>query len=144
MLSFGDGRRLSFWKGKWCGEATLRASFLSLFVLVISKEATLANVWDASRMAMWVEPPFHLILQMTGNWKIQRTSFLHSKARGVFLGKEGSMFLKEGKGGCLSVKSLYEILDYMCTVLSHTASLGTLVFLQMCGFLLGKLPRVKF
>ena len=39
VLFVGDGRRLNFWKDKWCGEVALRVSFPSLFALAVNKEA---------------------------------------------------------------------------------------------------------
>ena len=34
-----NGRRVRFWKDKWCGDDALCVSFSSLFALAVSKEA---------------------------------------------------------------------------------------------------------
>ena len=34
VFSMGDGRRVRFWKDRWCGDDTLSLSFPSLFALV--------------------------------------------------------------------------------------------------------------
>ena len=39
MYSMDNGRRVRFWKDKWCGDDALCVSFLSLFALAVSKEA---------------------------------------------------------------------------------------------------------
>ena len=46
-FSVGDGRRVRFWKGKWCGNNTLHDSFPSLFDLAVSKDAWVADCWDS-------------------------------------------------------------------------------------------------
>ena len=43
----GDGRRVRFWKDRWCGDEALSISFPSLYALSTSKEAWVAEVWDA-------------------------------------------------------------------------------------------------
>ena len=43
----GDGRRVRFWKVKWCGNNTLHDSFPSLFDLAVSKDAWVADCWDS-------------------------------------------------------------------------------------------------
>ena len=44
----GNGQRVGFWKDKWCGAAPLCVSFLALFVIAMSKEALVEDVWTAS------------------------------------------------------------------------------------------------
>ena len=48
VFSTGDGRRVSFWKYRWCGEMALCTSFPSLVALAADKEAetTVVNVWE--------------------------------------------------------------------------------------------------
>ena len=41
----GDGRKVSFWKDKWCRTTPLCESFPSLFALTTSKEAWVNEVW---------------------------------------------------------------------------------------------------
>ncbi|WJZ83279.1 hypothetical protein VitviT2T_002974 [Vitis vinifera] len=45
-FSVGNGRRLSFWRDRWCGNAPLCESFPSLYALSTEKEAWVADVWD--------------------------------------------------------------------------------------------------
>ncbi|RVX03344.1 hypothetical protein CK203_019918 [Vitis vinifera] len=45
-FSVGNGRRVSFWRDRWCGDAPLCESFPSLYALSIEKEAWVADVWD--------------------------------------------------------------------------------------------------
>ncbi|RVX22609.1 putative ribonuclease H protein [Vitis vinifera] len=40
----GNGRRVRFWKDRWCGDEALSISFPSLYALVTSKEAWVAEV----------------------------------------------------------------------------------------------------
>ena len=48
VFSIGDGRRVRFWEDGWCGDEALSHSFPSLYALVTSKEAWVAEVWDAT------------------------------------------------------------------------------------------------
>ncbi|RVW89825.1 hypothetical protein CK203_034486 [Vitis vinifera] len=45
-FSVGNGRRVSFWRDRWCGDAPLCDSFPSIYALSIEKEAWVADVWD--------------------------------------------------------------------------------------------------
>ena len=47
VFSMGDGRRVRFWKDRWCGDDTLSISFLSLFLLAVFKEEWVVEVWVA-------------------------------------------------------------------------------------------------
>ena len=42
----GCGRRVSFWKNKWCGDMPLCESFPSLFAISLVKEDWVSNVWN--------------------------------------------------------------------------------------------------
>ena len=42
----GCGRRVSFWKNKWCGDMPLYESFPSLFAISLVKEDWVSNVWN--------------------------------------------------------------------------------------------------
>ena len=48
VFSMENGRRVRFWKDKWCGNEALCDSFPSLYALAISKEACEAEAWDSS------------------------------------------------------------------------------------------------
>ena len=39
LFLVGNGRRVRFWRDKWCGDSPLCVSFPSLFVLSVDKEA---------------------------------------------------------------------------------------------------------
>ena len=41
-----NGRRVSFWRDRWCGDSPLCMSFPSLFALTVEKEAWVADIWD--------------------------------------------------------------------------------------------------
>ncbi|RVW43414.1 putative ribonuclease H protein [Vitis vinifera] len=49
-FSVGNGRRVSFWRDRWCGDAPLCDSFPSIYALSIEKEAWVADVWDPLRV----------------------------------------------------------------------------------------------
>ena len=40
----GNGRRVRFWRDKWCGDSPLCVSFPSLFVLTVDKEAWVVDI----------------------------------------------------------------------------------------------------
>ena len=42
----GNGRRVSFWRDRWCGDSPLCMSFPSLFALIVEKEAWVTDIWD--------------------------------------------------------------------------------------------------
>ena len=44
MFSVGNGRRVRFWKDKWCGDEALCVSFSSLYGLAVSKVVWVAEV----------------------------------------------------------------------------------------------------
>ena len=48
VFSVGDGRRVRFWKVKWCGDDALCVSFPSLYALAALEEAWVVKVWDIS------------------------------------------------------------------------------------------------
>ena len=51
MVAFkvGDGRRVRFWKDRWCREDSLDVAFPRLYNLASSKDAWVAQLWDQSR-----------------------------------------------------------------------------------------------
>ncbi|RVW73709.1 hypothetical protein CK203_054991 [Vitis vinifera] len=44
----GEGKRVKFWKDRWCGSESSCNSFPSLYALASSKKAWVANMWDQS------------------------------------------------------------------------------------------------
>ena len=67
VLSFGDGRRVSFWKDAWCREEALCSVYPSLFNLALHKEATVADMWDCGRGERVLGPNLPKISQRLGD-----------------------------------------------------------------------------
>ena len=42
----GNGRRVRFWRDRWCGDSPLSVSFPTLFALALHKEAWVVDIWD--------------------------------------------------------------------------------------------------
>ena len=42
----GNGRRVRFWRDRWCEDSPLCVSFPSLFALTDDKDAWVADIWD--------------------------------------------------------------------------------------------------
>ena len=49
-LSFavGSGRRVPFWRDKWCGKEPLSVAFPSSYIIAAYKDAFITNVWSLS------------------------------------------------------------------------------------------------
>ena len=45
----GNGQYVRFWNDKWCGDEPLSVAFPTLFGIAISKDAWVADMWDADR-----------------------------------------------------------------------------------------------
>ena len=54
VYSVGNGRRVRFWKDRWCGDNPLCISFPSLFTISLAKEAWVEHVRSHSGGGMWV------------------------------------------------------------------------------------------
>ena len=52
-FSVGNGRRVRFWRDRWCGDSPLCEFFPSLFALPIEKEAWVAEAWDPLAEGGW-------------------------------------------------------------------------------------------
>ena len=64
----GNGRRVKFWKDKWCGDEPLNISLTSLFALAGSKEAWVVASWFHSNgRGVW-NPRFFKLLS---DWEIE-------------------------------------------------------------------------
>ena len=46
VFKVGNGRKVRFWRDRWCGDSPLCMSFPSLFALPVEKEAWVADIWD--------------------------------------------------------------------------------------------------
>ncbi|RVW35300.1 putative ribonuclease H protein [Vitis vinifera] len=104
----GNGRRVRFWRDKWCGDSPLCSSFPSLFALTNDKEESVANVWDSLAEGGgggW-NPCF---VRAFNDWEVEEaSSFMerlhHSR---VIEDVEDRVSWTETKSGKFSVKSLY-------------------------------------
>ena len=70
----GGGRRVRFWKDKWCRNDTLCDSFPSLYPLADSKDAWVVDCWDSLGKRRG-GIPVSLDLSIIGRWKWWRGSF---------------------------------------------------------------------
>ncbi|RVW62551.1 putative ribonuclease H protein [Vitis vinifera] len=59
----GNGRRVRFWRDKWCGDSPLCSSFPSLFALTNDKEESVANVWDSLAEGGWGDGILALVIE---------------------------------------------------------------------------------
>ncbi|RVW89785.1 putative ribonuclease H protein [Vitis vinifera] len=82
----GNGRRMRFWKDKWCGDEPLYESFPSLFAISQAKDAWVSEVWNPDGVGDGWTP------------LVQREN-------------EDKMVWTTSKSGVFSVKSLYSILE---------------------------------
>ena len=53
LFIVGNGRRVRFWRDRWCGDFPLCVSFPSLFALSVDKEAWVADIWDPLAEEGW-------------------------------------------------------------------------------------------
>ncbi|RVW44252.1 putative ribonuclease H protein [Vitis vinifera] len=67
VFSMGNGRRVRFWKDKWCGVEALCDSYLSLYALAASKETWIVEVQD-STVERGVGIFVSLGISMIGRW----------------------------------------------------------------------------
>ena len=67
LFIVGNGRRVRFWKDRWCRDSPLCVSFPSLFALSVDKEAWVADIWDPLAEGGWgVGTPVFQELSMIG------------------------------------------------------------------------------
>ena len=45
-FTIGFRNRVKFWKDKWCGDSSLRESFLELYSIAFSKDAWVSDLWE--------------------------------------------------------------------------------------------------
>ncbi|WJZ80362.1 hypothetical protein VitviT2T_000290 [Vitis vinifera] len=104
----GNGRRVRFWRDKWCGDSPLCSSFPSLFALTVDKEESVADVWDSLAEGGWGgwNPCF---LRAFNDWEVEEaSSFMEQLHRSrVIEVVEDKVSWTETKSGNFSVKSLY-------------------------------------
>ncbi|WKA06987.1 hypothetical protein VitviT2T_024859 [Vitis vinifera] len=104
----GNGRRVRFWRDKWCGDSPLCSSFPSLFALTDDREESVANVWDSLAEGGWGgwNPCF---VRAFNDWEVEEaSSFMERLHRcRVIEDVEDRVSWTETKSGKFSVKSLY-------------------------------------
>ncbi|RVW24851.1 hypothetical protein CK203_105114 [Vitis vinifera] len=72
----GDGKKVRFWKDKWCGTTPLCEDFPSLFALATSKEAWVNEVWTVAGKGGEVGFLVSINLSMIGSWKKWKGCFV--------------------------------------------------------------------
>ena len=131
-FSVGNGRRVRFWRDRWCGDAPLCESFPSLFALSIEKEAWVADVWDPLMQGGW-NPCFSRALN---DWEVEEAElflgYLHGKR--VLGDIDDTVVWTETKSGIFSAKSLYLALEADCPT-SFPSSCIWMVWVQ---------PKINF
>ena len=110
-LSFlmGNGRRMNFWKDKWCGATLLCVSFTSLFALAISKVMWVNNIWNSNCRGE-LEPSFS---KPFNHWEVDyvESFLLRLHRQRVHRDEEDKMLWIETKSGKFIVRSLHNALE---------------------------------
>ncbi|RVW20629.1 4-hydroxy-tetrahydrodipicolinate reductase 2, chloroplastic [Vitis vinifera] len=110
-----NGRRVRFWRDRWCGDSPLCVSFPSLFALSIDKGAWVADIWDPLAEGGWGgwNPYFSRVFN---DWEVEEVERLlerlHEKR--VYGDVDDMVLWTEAKSGKFSVKSLYLALEAGC------------------------------
>ncbi|RVW80668.1 Transposon TX1 uncharacterized 149 kDa protein [Vitis vinifera] len=106
----GNGRRVRFWKDKWCGDEPLYESFPSLFAISQAKDAWVSDVWNPDGVGDGWTPLFSRALN---DWEIEMMEqfMLKIQAFRVQRENEDKMVWTTSKSGVFSVKSLYSFLE---------------------------------
>ena len=64
----GCGRRVRFWKDKWCGDEPLCESFPSLFAISLAKDVWVSDVWSPDGVGDCWTPLFS---RAFNDWEIE-------------------------------------------------------------------------
>ncbi|KAJ9680532.1 hypothetical protein PVL29_019761 [Vitis rotundifolia] len=109
-FSVGDGKRVRFWKDTWCGNTPLCEAFPSLFDFAVSKDARVADCWDAMGEVGGWNPRF---LRPFNDWEVDEVESLLRIIQGKRLNAEleDRMVWNVTKNGIFSVKSCFNSLD---------------------------------
>ena len=109
-FSVGDGRRVRFWKDKWCGNNALCDSFPPLYALAAFKKAWLVELWDSTGEEKGWSPRFS---RPFNDWEVEEVERLFVTIQGRRLNSnlEDKVLWKETKDGIFSLKSLCSALD---------------------------------
>ena len=102
----GNGRRVRFWRDRWCGDSPLSVSFPTLFDLAIDKEAWVVDFWDPLAEGGW-----NLCFSISFNdWEVEEAESFLRQLHGKKV-CDDVVFWTETKSGKFSVKSLYNALE---------------------------------
>ncbi|RVW92306.1 putative ribonuclease H protein [Vitis vinifera] len=106
----GCGRRVRFWKDKWCRDEPLCESFPSLFAISLAKDAWVLDVWSPNDVGDGWTPLFS---RAFNDWEIEMVErfMLKIQAFRVQREDEDKVVWTASKSGAFSVKSLYSILE---------------------------------
>ncbi|RVX20623.1 putative ribonuclease H protein [Vitis vinifera] len=108
----GNGKRVSFWRDRWCGESPLCMTFPSLFALTVEKEAWVADIWDPLAEGGWGgwNPCF---LRAFNDWEVEEAERFMERiqSKRVIEDVEDTVSWTETKSGKFSIKSLYIALE---------------------------------
>ena len=117
MISFvvGNGRRVKFWKDRWCIEKPLCEAFPSLFALSDSKEAWVANLWEhRGESGNW---NFRFVRNLN-DWELGAMDRFLSLLQGHLVKREQNdrVVWKGENKGAFSIKGLYSVLETDYTI----------------------------
>ncbi|RVW94823.1 DEAD-box ATP-dependent RNA helicase 39 [Vitis vinifera] len=106
----GNGRRVRFWKDKWCGDEPLYESFPSLFAISRAKDAWVSEVWNPDGVGDGWTPLFSRALN---DWEIEMMEQFMLKIQAFRVQREieDKMVWTASRSGVFSVKSLYSTLE---------------------------------
>ena len=117
MISFvvGNGRRVKFWKDRWCTEEPLCEAFPSLFALFDSKETWVTNLGEhRGESGNWNI----CFVRNLNDWELGAMECFLSLLQGHSVNKEQEdrVVWKGENKGAFSVKGLYSVLETDCTI----------------------------
>ena len=106
----GSGRRVRFWKDKWCGDEPLFKSFPSLFAISLAKDVWVSDVWNPDGVGDGWTPLFSRALN---DWEIEMVEWFMLKIQAFRVQREDEdkVVWAASRSGVFSVKSLYSILE---------------------------------
>ncbi|RVW92361.1 LINE-1 retrotransposable element ORF2 protein [Vitis vinifera] len=137
----GNGRRVRFWKDKWCGDEPLYESFPSLFAISQAKDAWVSEVWNPDGVGDGWNPLFSRALN---DWEIEMMEqfMLKIQAFRVQRENEDKMVWTTSKSGVFSVKSLYSILELGGSAMFPYVGIWKRVCRQRCFLCLAEAETV--
>ncbi|RVW39477.1 Transposon TX1 uncharacterized 149 kDa protein [Vitis vinifera] len=106
----GNGKRVRFWKDKWCGDEPLYESFPSLFAISLAKDAWVLEVWNPDGVGDGWTPLFSRELN---DWEIEMVEqfMLKIQAFKVQRENEDKVVWTTSRSGDFSIKSQYSTLE---------------------------------